>query len=152
MARRAVYIEEKHCLASTDRRFRAIHSAVHGGLAAAAGQDADVLEDALDMLTGAAQLTSEGAVNPELEQRYSETAVNAVTCWVCYRLSRIYADEKPNYRRSAELLKRAMTLCPREGIRGCDLNPRMADSTRVVLAPNHLNQLTRHLLSKVKPQ
>lgn len=151
-ARRAVYIEEKHGLAPANRRFRAVHSAVHGGITAATARQPEQLEDALDMLTAAAQLRCEGTLAPALEQRYSDTAVSAVTCWVCYWLSRSYLGETPDFRRSAELLKQAITLCPPEGIRACDLNPRMTENTKVMLTPAHLQQLKRLLLSKVKGQ
>lgn len=151
-ARRAVYIEEKYSLAPASRRFRAIRSAVHGGITAATARDAGQLEDALDMLNSAAQLQSEGFTNPELERRYTDTAVPGTLCWVCYWLARIYATELPNYRRSAQLLKQAMDLCPPEGIRACDLNPRRAENTKVLLTPANLNQLKHHLLSKAKPK
>lgn len=151
-ARRAVYIEEKYSLAPASRRFRTIHSAVHGGITAATARDAGQLEDALDMLTSAAQLQSEGFTNPELERSYTDTAVPGTLCWVCYWLARIYATELPNYRRSAQLLKQAMDRCPPEGIRACDLNPRRAENTKVLLTPANLNQLKHHLLAKAKPK
>ena len=148
-ARRAIYMEEKYGLPPADRRYRAIRSAVHGGIAAATARDMEQLEDALDMLSAASALHSEGT--RDLDRQYSEVAVPAVKCWVSYWLSRGYlADQAPNYRRSAELLKQSFSLCPPEGIRVCDLNPRMPENTKVVLTPIILSQLKYHLLSKAK--
>lgn len=150
IARRAVYMEEKYGLSPAFRRYRVIHSAVHGGIAAATARDRDQMEDSLDMLIAAAGLQSEGT--RDLDRLYSEVSVPAVTCWVSYWLSRSYLGEQPNYRRSAELLKQAAALCPPEGIRACDLNPRMAENVKIVLTPTNLGQLKHHLLSKVKPK
>lgn len=151
-ALRAISIEEQYSFAPASRRYRAIHSAVHGGITATTSRDAGQLEDALEMLTAASKLQGEGFTNPELERSYADTAVPGTLCWVCYWLARIYATELPNYRRSAQLLKQAMDLCPPQGIRACDLNPRRAENTKLLLTPANLNQLKHHLLSKAKPK
>lgn len=145
---RAIYIEERYGLAPAFRRYRAIHSAVHGGITAATARDPGQLEDALEMLESASGLKSEGT--QERDRLYGEVAIPAARCWVCYWLARIYATELPNYRRSAQLLKQSMDLCPPEGIRACDINPRRPENTKVLLTPANLTQLKHHLLSKAK--
>ena len=145
-ALRAVYLEEHSGRKPTSRRFWAIHSAVHGGIAAASAKDLEQLEDALFMLERAGGMRSE--LDRDVDHKYMEVAVPSVRCWVAYWIARITATDKLDLERSAEALQLAATLFPREGdLRVCDMNPHM-ENDKVMLTWGNLESLRAYLMKK----
>ena len=144
-ALRAIHKEEQFGVARATRRFWAVHSAVHGGIAAGKAKDMNQLEAALEMLERAKDFRPEGG--RPVDDQYVQMAIPAVRCWDSYLVAKL-SLERGNYQRASSALWMANQLFPHQGsLRLCHLNPHLQDQTQVVLTREQLEALHNQLSS-----